>query len=92
MVEKLSRKGMGKEARTLLCFILLLIAFLTEVYDSRIDRTMNTLNSLKSRSLLADKNDLNMAAPMKDLFIYAILFKGFVSALAVGANYTSFSN
>lgn len=91
LIEKLSRKNVSQEAKTLICFILLAVAFLSEVNCSRIESIENGLNTLRSRSLLADKNDQNFMAPLKNLFFDAILFKGAVSIATVSANYLSFS-
>ena len=92
LVEKMSRKGASQEAKTFIVCILVALAFLTEVFTSRVETIETQLNKLRSANIFADQASLNLMEPMKDLFLNAIIFKGAVSLASLAANTMSKSD
>ena len=92
LVEKMSRKGASQEAKTFIVCILVALAFLTEVFTSRVETIESQLNKLRSANIFADQASLNLMEPMKDLFLNAIIFKGAVSLASLAANSMSKSD
>ena len=88
LIEKLNRKGVSSEAKSLIYLTLFTVTFLTEVCNSRIDKNEASLNALSSRSLLADKSTDDLTwEPLKLLFANAIFFKGTVALGAISVNF-----
>ena len=92
LIEKTTRKGVSKESATFIYLALLALAFVTEVCSARVERSEASLTELSQRSLLADKSDSYAYAPMKDLFLNAVLLKGALAAAAIGANHLGASD